>query len=148
MVFKWLHNNQTKKSFPTTWKKLGRVWGSSPQALTWSFLKSFIPSTQENALTLWKKLDRVWGSTTSRSFNRCWQSAQYHDENILQRREMSWAVTGDVGERGPAINLKLLKLLHNIWTKKVFQHREKTGPCLGEHGPAITLNVFKKLQTI
>ena len=65
---------------------------------------------------------------------------------IFQRREMSWAVTGDVGERGPATNLNGFNRLHNIWTKKFFKTVKGTGPCLGEHGPAITLNYSEKLS--
>ena len=61
---------------------------------------------------------------------------------------MSWAVTGDVGERGPAINLNGFKRVHNIQTKKVFNTVRGTGPCLGEQGPVIKSNVFEKLHTI
>ena len=61
---------------------------------------------------------------------------------------MSWAVTRDVGERGPAINLNGFKRVHNIRTKKFFNTVKGYGPCLGEHGPAIESNVFEKLHTI
>ena len=67
---------------------------------------------------------------------------------IPQRREKSWAVTGDVGERGPAINLNGSKLLQNIQTKKFFNTVKGTGPCLGEHSPAIDLSISEKLHTI
>ena len=58
---------------------------------------------------------------------------------------MSWAVTGDNGERGPALNLIVFKLLHKIQTKK-FNTVKKFGPCLGEHGPALIWNVFEKFH--
>ena len=76
------------------------------------------------------ELDRVWGSTTIRSFERCWKSAQHQNEMIFQRREMNWAVTKDVGERGPAINVKAFSWLHNKKTKKIFNTVKGTGPCL------------------
>ena len=57
---------------------------------------------------------------------------------------MSRAVTGDVGERGPAINLNVFKWLHNIQTKQLFNFVKGTGLCLGENGPAVNLNVFEK----
>ena len=88
------------------------------------------------------------GSTTIRSFECCWKSAQHQNEMILQRRKMSWAVTKDVGERGPAINLNVFHWLHNIQTKKFFNSVKTTEPCLGEHGPAARSNVFEKLHTI
>ena len=59
---------------------------------------------------------------------------------------MSWAVTGDVGERGPAINLNAFEWLHNIQPKTFFNTVVGTGPCLKEHGPAIDLRVFEKLH--
>ena len=66
----------------------------------------------------------------------------------FQHHEMSWAVTGDVGERGPAINLNGFKRVHNIQTKRFFNTVKGTGPCLGEHGPAINSNVFEEFPTI
>ena len=59
---------------------------------------------------------------------------------------MSWVVTGDVGERGPAIDLNVFEWLHNIQTKRFFNSVKRTGPCLREHGPAINLNVFEWLH--
>ena len=61
---------------------------------------------------------------------------------------MSWAVTGDVGKRGSAINLNGFKPVHNIQTRKFFNTVQGIGPCFGEHGPAMKSNVFKKLHTI
>ena len=61
---------------------------------------------------------------------------------------MSWAVTGDVGERGRAINLNVFTWLHNFHTKRFFNTVKKTRACLGEHNPAITSNVFEKFHTI
>ena len=66
----------------------------------------------------------------------------------FQRRELSWAVTGDVGERGPAINLFLLRWRHNIQPKIFFNTVNRTGPCLGEHGPAAKSIVFENLHTM
>ena len=53
-------------------------------------------------------------------------------------------MTGDVGERGPAINLILLKWCHNIWTKKIFQHREKNWAVFGGARPSHTFEGFQK----
>ena len=61
---------------------------------------------------------------------------------------MSWAVTGDVGERGPAINLNVFKWLHNIQSKKFCNTVNRIGPCLGKHDPAKISNVFEKLHAI
>ena len=68
--------------------------------------------------------------------------------NHSSTRKMSWAVTRDVGERGPAINLNVFKWLHNIRTKGSFNTVKGTGPCLKKHGPAISSNIFEKLHTI
>ena len=46
---------------------------------------------------------------------------------------MSWAVTGDVGERGPAINLNVFTWLHNIQTNRFFNTVIRKVLCLGEH---------------
>ena len=59
---------------------------------------------------------------------------------------MRCAVTGDVGECGPAMNLSVFSWLHNIETKRFFNTVKGTGPCLVEHGPAINLTVFTWLQ--
>ena len=75
-------------------------------------------------------------------------SAQLQNETILQRRDMSWAVTGDIGERGPAINLNVFTRLQNIHTKTFFITVKRIGPCFREHNPAISSNVFEKLHTI
>ena len=112
------------------------------------FLKRFVQSIWKKSFTPWNQLDRVWGSTTIRSFERCWKFAQYQNEMILQHSKLSWAVTGDVGERGPAINLSVLNWLHNIPTKWFFNTVKGTEPCLWEHGPAISSIVFEKLHTI
>ena len=61
---------------------------------------------------------------------------------------MGWAVTGDVGERGPAINLNVFKWLHNIQSKKFCNTVNRIGPCLGKHDPAKVSNVFEKLHAI
>ena len=61
---------------------------------------------------------------------------------------MSWAVRGDVGERGPTINFNVFEWLHNIQTKRFFNTVKGTGPCLGEHGPVLSLNVFEKHHPI
>ena len=61
---------------------------------------------------------------------------------------MSWAVTRDVGERGPAMNLNVFTWLHNNHRKNIFNTVKETKPCLGEHGPAISSTVFEKLYTI
>ena len=66
----------------------------------------------------------------------------------FQHHEKSWAVTGDVGERGPAKNLEVSERLHNIQTKRLMKSIKRTGPCLAEHGSTISLNVFEKLHTI
>ena len=137
-----------EKSSSTPWTKLGRVSGSTAQPLVRVFLKSFVPSRWKKFSTPWNELGRVWGSTTIRSFERCWKYAQLQNQTILQRREMSWAVTGDVGERGPAINLSVFTWLHNIQRKKFINTVYKTGPCLGEHNPAISSIVFEKLHFI
>ena len=132
----------------TPWNELGRVWGSTAQSSFRMFLKIFIPSRRKKFSTPWNALDRVWGSTTIRSFERCWKSAQQQNERILQRRKMSWTVTKDVGERGPAMNLIVFKWLHNIQTKRFFNTVNNFGLCLGKHGPAISSNSFEKLHTI
>ena len=101
----------TPKGSVTPWIDMGRVWGSTIQANFRMFLKCFVPSGRKVDSTPWIKLDRVWGSTTSRSFELCWKSSQHQNEKNLWRHEMSWAVTGDVGERGPAINLKVFEMV-------------------------------------
>ena len=141
-----LHNIE-RKDFSTPWIKLGRACGSTAQPSLRMFLKSFTPSRREMFSTLWNELDRVWGGTTSRWFDRCWQPALYHDKKIVQRCQMNWAVTGDVGERGPAINWKVFNRLHNIQTKRIFNTVKGTGMCLWEHGLAINSIVFEKLHT-
>ena len=76
------------------------------------------------------------------------KSAQHQNETILQRRKMSWAVTEDVGERGPAINLNVFTWLHNIHAKKLFNTAKGARLCLGEHGPAISSTVFENFHII
>ena len=61
---------------------------------------------------------------------------------------MKWAVTWDVGERGPAISLNGFKWLQIIQTKRFFNTVKNTGPCLNKNGPAENLIVFEKLHTI
>ena len=87
-VFDNLYNIK-RKDFSTPWKELGitsnekifqhreKKWffNTVKRKEPAMFLKSFISSRRENALTPWNELDRVWGSTTSRWFERCWQSA-------------------------------------------------------------------------
>ena len=61
---------------------------------------------------------------------------------------MSWAVTGDVGERGPVLNMKVFTWLQNIHTSRIFNTVKGTGLCLGKHNPATSSNVFETLFTI
>ena len=75
-------------------------------------------------------------------------SAQLQNETSLQRRKMSCAVTGDVGECGPAMSLNVFKSLHNIQTRGSINTVKDFGLYLGEHGSAICSNVFEKLHTI
>ena len=137
----WIVSKQ--KSSSTPWTELGRVWGSTAQQLVRMWLKSFILSRWDSFSTPWNDLDGVWGSTIIRLFERCWKSAQYQNETILQRRELSWAVTGDVGERGPAMNLMVY-----YPDEIVLPHQERIWAVFGEHNPAIRSNVFEKLHTI
>ena len=99
-----------RKGSSTPWKELGFVWGSTIQFKFWMLLKRFTPFGRKVASTPWYKLDRVWGSTTSRSLEPCWKSAKHQNDTYVYRREMSWAVTKDVGERGPAINLNVFEM--------------------------------------
>ena len=122
--------------------------GSAAQPSTSMVLNGCITSRQKCFSTPWKELGRVWGSTTSRWFENCWHSAKLHDEKTLQCREMSCAVTGDFGKRGPAINLNGFKWLQIIQTKKFFNTVKRAGPCFGEHGPAINSIVIEKFYTI
>ena len=61
---------------------------------------------------------------------------------------MSWAVTGDVGER-PSHQLECFRNGCITSRQKSFFNTVKgTGPCLEKHGLAIHLNVLKKLHII
>ena len=61
---------------------------------------------------------------------------------------MNWAVTGDVGERGPTINLNVFRRLHNTQTKRFLNTVNRIGPCLKEHYPAKLSYVFDKFHAI
>ena len=95
------------------------------------FLKRYISSRRKSFSTPWNEQDRVWGSTTIRSFERCWKSAQHPNEMIFRRCKMSWAVPGDVGERGPAINTNVFTRLQNIHTSRFFKTEKKLGRVWG-----------------
>ena len=129
-------------------KGTGPCLGEHGQASSSNVFEKLHTIQRKSSLTPWTAFYRVWGSTTIRSFERCWMSAQHQNQTSLQNREMTWAVTGDVGERGPAINLNVFTWLQNIHTNRFFNTVNRTEPCLGEHNPAISSNVFKKLHFI
>ena len=61
---------------------------------------------------------------------------------------MSWAVTGDVGKCGPAMNLNVFTWLQNIQTKKFINTVKGIGSCSGENSLTIKSSVFENLRTI
>ena len=61
---------------------------------------------------------------------------------------MSWAVTGDVGEPGLAINLNVFKSLHNIQSKKFCNTVNRLGPCFKKHDPAKISTLFEKFHAL
>ena len=141
-VFKWLQNIQTKRFFNTV-KRTGPCLGEHGPAINLNVFETLYTIQKKMFSTPWKQLGCVWGNTTSRSFERCWKSAQHQNEKIPQRRKMSLAVTRDVGQRGPAINWKVFTWLHNIRRKSFSTPWKELGRVLGEHGPAISSNVFE-----
>ena len=147
----FLHGCRTsiQSDSSTPWKELGRVKKTVLEAaVTWNVFETLYIIQTKKFFNIVKWAGPCLGNTNIHSFERCWKSAQHQNEKILRRCKMSWAVTEDVGERGPAINLNVFKWLQKIQTKWFFNAVKGTGPWNVEHGSANDINVFEKVLTI
>ena len=137
-----------RKSFSTSWKKLGRVSVSTTQPNLWRFCKA--SRHPDEKLTQHCKMSWTVFVRARPAVHLKVVESLHNIKTVPVFNAVKWAAPWQRILRSaaqPSIWM-FLKWLHNMQTKKFCNTVNRIWKCLGEHDPAKTSNVFEMLHAI